>query len=182
MLNDDDIDRPLGNPHGGEDTMKPLHNFGSRHTATRDYSGIVSKRVYDELNPRVSTVSPGHNSRVQRSKLVEDSVLLNNATLSRSMSSTNPVMINDDDSNNIIVSNLVGKQKDNAPVQEAVSEVDVASTDSPVTCAHYPSTLRNKMGSEDDVEVAAIDETSDKDKTMIMDITESITVVPPVST
>lgn len=37
-MNDADIDRPLGDPHAGEDRVKTLHNFGTRTTATKDYS------------------------------------------------------------------------------------------------------------------------------------------------
>jgi hypothetical protein len=37
-MNDEDIDRPLGNPHAGEDHVKTLHRLGTRaHTADRDY-------------------------------------------------------------------------------------------------------------------------------------------------
>jgi hypothetical protein len=37
-MNDEDIDRPLGNPHAGEDNVKPMHKLGTRpHAADRDY-------------------------------------------------------------------------------------------------------------------------------------------------
>jgi hypothetical protein len=37
-MNDEDIDRPLGNPHAGEDHVKTMHKLGTRpHAADRDY-------------------------------------------------------------------------------------------------------------------------------------------------
>jgi hypothetical protein len=37
-MNEEDIDRPLGNPHAGEDHVKTMHRLGTRpHAADRDY-------------------------------------------------------------------------------------------------------------------------------------------------
>jgi hypothetical protein len=41
VMDDCDIDRPLGNPYAGEDVVKPCHNFGTRTTAVKDYSTFV---------------------------------------------------------------------------------------------------------------------------------------------
>lgn len=52
-MNEEDIDRPLGNPHAGEDTVKPLHNLGTRAaTAGRDYRNFVAPpRPVQEPDP-----------------------------------------------------------------------------------------------------------------------------------
>jgi hypothetical protein len=64
VMDDCDIDRPLGNPHAGEDTVKPCHNFGTRTTAERDYSSFVGV-LKDGPVGRINT---GHSPRSGRNR------------------------------------------------------------------------------------------------------------------
>jgi hypothetical protein len=64
VMDDCDIDRPLGNPYAGEDIVKPCHNFGTRTTAVKDYSTFVGV-LKDGPVGRINT---GHSPRAGRNR------------------------------------------------------------------------------------------------------------------